>query len=210
MACGGDLVDLVLLVLVALGRWSSAGGGSMAVLVVLAPLRIVALEHLAEFLIALVDDPALVGALDEFALVVPAVDPGNAVIQEEEADLAHLAVRIGDFAGELAALILAVEQVPAEHATVLDRTGLLQAFTRAAVGTIGFREVPSAAGDVLISSGKRIIPVLAGADRFFGCLAREPFVWGEERLGGNKQIGRHWKLWEGAPEGASEFCGVSW
>jgi hypothetical protein len=75
---------------------------------------VVAFAHVAEVVGGCVDAPEFVACFaagDEDAVLVPAVDPSDAVVEAEEAGLDPLAALVLDVRRLLAALVVVVQQI---------------------------------------------------------------------------------------------------
>lgn len=167
---------------------------------------------MAEAGVALIDAPKLVRAWNELALFVPAVDPGNAIVQLEEADLDHAAFGILDRAVLLPDLVVWVQKVLLEDFRIADRNGgrdrhsLLGLLVngpsyRASVLGHDFgsivdmllvrcNKIPSTARNIFVHSRNRRLPVFSSPLWFVG-LFLEPFPGLEDFLSRDEQIWRH-------------------
>ena len=212
-------------ILGAAGLLAVAAGGGVAVEGVCAGGRarvglrgalvvwVVGAQHVTEAVGARVDAPELVRAWDELAFFVPAVDPGDFVVELEEADLDHAAAGVFDDAVFLAELVVGVEEVLFEDFGVADWDGrgdgdgfFLLGVGGASDGAsvfgcdflghgvvvlfVGRHEVPSTARNVFVDSWDRRLPMLCSPLGFL-ILLLEPLPRLEDLLGRDEQIRSH-------------------
>lgn len=87
---------------------------------------IVAFAHVAEGVRGAVYAPELVGAGDEFAVLVPALDPGDAVVEAEEAHVYVFAALVGNGAVGFAHLVLGLQEVALEDSGPVGWNGTVE------------------------------------------------------------------------------------
>lgn len=156
-----------------------------------------------------IDAPQLVRPRDELAFFVPAVDPGDAVVESEEAHLDHPPARVLDPAVLLPRLVVWDEEIALEHFGIPDgnrichpdglprlfvfdrsyRPALFGVGVGGGVGAgifVGCNKIPTTTGNVFINARDRQLPVLSLPRRALGPVVAKPFVRREEGLGGDE------------------------